>query len=497
MEIKFNRSSCRYLQELINQQVLREETQELHLPDGMPDIGRILGCWGQCVIRNKEWRNDGMSIGGGVMAWVLYAPEDGSEPRSLETWIPFQQKWELPQTERDGFMCVVPKVKNMDARSTSARKLMLRVNISTQGRALEMREEELYQPETVPEDVQLLKKVYPMELLMEFGEKMVQVEEEWTLPDTYPAVEKILRYELTPLVAESKVMTSRFVFCGNCKVRILYCSDGKVHAWDGQTAFSQYAQLDREYSQHASGRIAPVWTNLELTAADGKLRLKASMTAQFSIYDRQMVTVVEDAYSTLRSVQLHVRKWMLPVRLDEWEENVAICHSFRTDVKNVVDIHCMMDHPRWRQNVENGQIDLAGQMQVLYYNTDNQLQSTTARLEQSVAVATAENASMEATIDPSGPAKISVSGDEVLLEQQMQINMAAAAQHPLKMVTGLDLGEMQELDPTRPSIILRRCEDCSLWEIAKSCGSTVDAIREANGLDGEPEVDQMLLIPVT
>jgi hypothetical protein len=35
-----------------------------------------------------------------------------------------------------------------------------------------------------------------------------------------------------------------------------------------------------------------------------------------------------------------------------------------------------------------------------------------------------------------------------------------------------------------------------LWEIARSCGSTVDAIRKVNGVEGELEEDQMLLIPV-
>jgi LysM repeat protein len=37
----------------------------------------------------------------------------------------------------------------------------------------------------------------------------------------------------------------------------------------------------------------------------------------------------------------------------------------------------------------------------------------------------------------------------------------------------------------------------SLWELAKETGSTMDAIRKANGLTQEPRQGQMLLIPVT
>ena len=64
------------------------------------------------------------------------------------------------------------------------------------------------------------------------------------------------------------------------------------------------------------------------------------------------------------------------------------------------------------------------------------------------------------------------------------------------MVAGLELGELEEPDPTRPSLILRNAAGESLWSLAKNNGSTVSAILAANGLDGEPGQKQMLLIPV-
>ena len=33
---------------------------------------------------------------------VLYVPEDGSEVRSLQTWVPMEFVWDLPETDRDG-----------------------------------------------------------------------------------------------------------------------------------------------------------------------------------------------------------------------------------------------------------------------------------------------------------------------------------------------------------------------------------------------------------
>ena len=64
------------------------------------------------------------------------------------------------------------------------------------------------------------------------------------------------------------------------------------------------------------------------------------------------------------------------------------------------------------------------------------------------------------------------------------------------MVTAVTLGEKKPMDPHRPSLILRRAGEDDLWNLAKKCGSTVEAIREANGLQEEAAPDRLLLIPV-
>ena len=58
------------------------------------------------------------------------------------------------------------------------------------------------------------------------------------------------------------------------------------------------------------------------------------------------------------------------------------------------------------------------------------------------------------------------------------------------------MGEENRPDPGRPSLILRRAGEGSLWDLAKASGSTVSAIRSANGLEEEPLDDRLLLIPV-
>ena len=136
MELQFQKSQCRCLGRAVREVKNTELTQEVRLSDGMPDIGRVLGAWGQAVLRSKEWRAGQVSASGGVMTRILYAPEDGSEIRSLDTWIPFQIQWDIQNADRDGTLRVLPLLRFLDSRTVSARKIMVRAGIAAMAEAL-------------------------------------------------------------------------------------------------------------------------------------------------------------------------------------------------------------------------------------------------------------------------------------------------------------------------------------------------------------------------
>ena len=218
MEMQFQKNSHNCLDMALSEVKNTEQTLELRLGDGMPDIGRVVAAWGQCVLRSKEWYPDSVAITGGVTVWVLYAPEDGSAPQTVETWVPFAMKWDFPESDRDGYMNVQCLLRCADARTLSARKLMVRVGISALGHAMVPMQAELAAAQEVPEDVQLLRRRYPVKLPREAGEKTFQMEE--TL--SAPAMEKLIRYEFVPVVTDQKVMAGKVVFRGIGQLHVLY-----------------------------------------------------------------------------------------------------------------------------------------------------------------------------------------------------------------------------------------------------------------------------------
>ena len=153
------------------------------------------------------------------------------------------------------------------------------------------------------------------------------------------------------------------------------------------------------------------------------------------------------------------------------------------------------DFPRQRPADGGVSLEYPGEYQILYYGEDGRLRASNGRWNGGQNLEAAENARITAV--PIGTDVQAVAGNgRIQLKLEIPVEMTATAEQSAPMVTGLEISQQKKQDPNRPSLILQRAGQMRLWDIAKASGSTVAAIRHANGLESEPVPDQMLLIPV-
>lgn len=498
MELNFEKTILSCLDTAVQEIQNSEQTQEIKLPDGMPDIGHILSAWGQVILRSKEWRSDSIAFSGGIMVWVLYAPEDGGPERCIDAWIPFQMKWDLPAGTPEGDIRIQCLPRFVDARSVSARKIMVRAGVAVMATALAPRSVEIYAPEEIPQGVELLRSVYPVRLPMEAGEKSFLQDEDLTLPDSAPQPDQLIYYQLNPRITDKKVLSNKVVFRGNTNLHVLYRSEeGQLHSWDYEVPFSQYADLNGEHGSDALADILLSPTSLELEMDDeSHLRLKCGIVAQYLITDKQMLELIEDAYSPGREVDIQTETLEIPAVLENRRENIYGEQSISGEANVAADVNFLPDFPR-QHRTENGvEMELPGTFQVLYYGEDGGLHSGTAHWEGRQSLNADMNCQITAVPIPV-QAQASAGNGSILAKTELPLEITTAAHQGISMVTGVEVGEARQLDPGRPSLILRRAGDKRLWDIAKDSGSTMDAIRKANNLQEEPSPNQMLLIPVS
>lgn len=494
MELVFQKTPINCLDTILCEISSTEQTQEIKLTEAMPDIGRIIDSFGQIIIRSKQWGADSISITGGVMSWVLYAPEDGSTMRCMDAWIPFQMKWDLPEKVPDGDIRACVMLRNIDARAVSARKIMLRAGIGAMAQALAPMDALISEAADIPKDVALLKNTYPMRLTCEAGEKNFLIDEDVTAINA----EKLLTYTLKPQITEEKVMGNKVVFRGNGNLHLRYLdTDGVVRCADFDLSYSQFAELDGVFGPDATVNVDAFVTSLDVGLGEtGNIRVKASVTAQYQVDDRVTVCLPEDAYSPHRSVQTSFSSLILPVSAERYCTAVSCEQSIPADAREAVDSSFYPDLPRVRMTEGNVYLELTGMFHILYTAEDGTLRAVNARWEGSHTIPADESVRIE--VMPSVITHPQVRMGEGMLEANasLSLTISTTLKTPMRMLESMTIGELQDPDYDRPSVILRRAGGMRLWDIAKACASTVESIRETNDLKDEPSPDQMLLIPV-
>lgn len=497
METKFERKQIFCLEAALRQVQNSEQTLEIKLQEGMPDVGRVLTAWGQPVLRSKEWQTDTVQFSGGMMVWVLYAPEDGTDARCVQGWIPFQMRWELPDDTPEGTLRLRCLPRFVDGRSTSPRKILVRAGMAAMAEAFTPKELISAEPKETPETVALLENTYPVRLMKEAGEKTFLQEEELYLPDSLPKMEQLIAWNLHPNLTDQRVLADKAVLRGSGNLHVLYQSpEGQIHSWDFELPFSQYTQLRGEYSSDARMDTVLMPTALELELREnGMLELKGGMTAQYLVTDKEQLTLVEDAYSPGWELNIQQEDFVLPAILENRRENFYGEQSVSADANLIADVQFLPDFPRQRRTEGGIELENSGQFQLLYYGENGRLQASGARWEGKQTIpADAHCAILAAPVG--ADAQAVVGNGKILLKQEIPMELTTTTQQRIPMVTGVELGRQKQPDPNRPSLILRRAGDSSLWELAKANASTMEAIRRANGLAGEPVPEQMLLIPV-
>ena len=488
MELQFRKTGIPCLKEVLREPKNQEQTQELRLPEAYPDVGRVLGAFGVPVLRGKEWRRKEIGVSAGITVWVLYVPEDGSEVRSLQTWVPMEFVWDLPETERDGTIRVSLLLRGLDARSVSARKILIRGELSALAEAEEPQEIGVYLPENVPADVQLLRRTYPMLLPKEAGEKAFALDEELTLPD---GGAKLLSAALRPEIIDQKVMSDKVVFRGAANLHVLLrTGDGELRCTDFELPFSQYTDLAREYAETARATVVPAVSGMEIEEWEGRLRVKAGLVGQYRVEEQQMVECVEDAYSPRRSVEKMLAQETVPAVLDQSREAVSVATEGELAV--FLDGAMLLDQPAVRPDGDSDVVTLTGTLAALGKDETGMLCWENRRWEAERTIPCDSDCRVTVLAAPTGKVYWQDGG-----RGTVALTTSTGTSRPMTMICGLELGPVEEPDPARPSLILRRTGEGGLWELAKACGSTVEAIRSANGLEAEPEGGKLLLIPVS
>jgi len=244
MELEFKRKNLPYLKQIVREVLYQEELSEIIVPDSLPDVGNIVESFAIPIVRGKESRNGSTTISGGIKGEVIYNPEDLSAPKTLDAYIPFNVKLDHPQlTEESRTLCSV-QIRSVDCRILNSRKVLLRVNIACMLLALAHQEEVLFEPQAIPDDLQVKQVEYACKIPVEYAEKSFVVSDSLAIPSGSPPIDRVIRTACLLEVADSKSIANKGVFKGTVYCKVLYQSiDGQICSHEQKLPFSQFCEF--------------------------------------------------------------------------------------------------------------------------------------------------------------------------------------------------------------------------------------------------------------
>lgn len=489
MELSFHDQRVSYLAQTRYDNLYQEQTEEMTVPETMPEIARIVDCSGMVIVQNKSLDTGSISVSGGIQACVLYVPEGDSPALSrIEVFLPFTVTKKVPVPE-NSTLFYWGWLRSIDARFINSRKVLVRANLGSELTVLSPAEWTLKQLERCPAGLACRTNVYPMRLPVCAAEKELQIADEVLMPEDCIGADRLLKWTVGAEIADTAVIGEKAVFKGNLRIRALFQNEaGALAAWQGTVPFSQYADLETA-GEDPFVSVQPIFRHAELDT-DGqidsrRLLLNVTVTAQLVVTSAVPIQLTEDAYSLEGTFSPEWETRTLTPLLDRQTKTLAQSLPLPEDAERVLDWTILPDCP----GGSAGELSAGLWANLLYYDRDKALQGKIIRDTVRTGFLRGDDSACRCVLSLSGEAQVQT--DSIRLElsavcdtekQTVFRNLCGGTAEPGKSAGG-------------PSLIVRRGKG-PLWDLAKENGSTVEALQAANHLDTDVlEEERLLLIP--
>ena len=465
--MELNQTSICYYEKKLAHISAATESADSIVPDTFPDIGRIVCAYGTAVIKDQTPQNDRLLVSGTVQTTVLYEPENGGKLRRLSVPVTFAHIEECEGLTAESICSTVCRIAAVDAEAMNSRKVSVSVQLCflTEGYC----KAECNVTESVELDgIECLSHLQSITLLEQVRSYPVTILDDIQLAD---AAELSLRHsDCTMQVSECRAMHGRIIVKGEA---VLHClamqEDDAVRVLNSSTPFTQMLELpEAEEDALTAVRMTVSEADCRLES-DGMLSCTISAQAMVLLRQERRLRCIEDMYLPGKELAAQAEHPVL--------QNMPSAQPFTSEGSETLQTAQHVSHVIAAQavccgakRVSESELQIKAGVRVLYLSDELTLS-----------------------------ARATAAGERGLL-LTVTANGAAATQERVTFchISALEI-KPKESSHNGVTLVLKQINgEERLWDIAKNCGTTEQAIRCANDLPTEAECVQnaMLLIPI-
>lgn len=481
------------------------------LPDYYPDVCKLIKCFVKPSIVNEYISDNRLSYELLAEIRILYCSENSHVLQCVTQNLHFSRTAELPAGENI-MTEILPMTDYVNCRAVSRRRLDVRGAITVCIRNIAVKQQEAL-CDVFGKNMQLLKKPLQYQAKRINTMNHIVLAEELELGNSKPALLHVVRCEAQPVEQSHKLVSGNLLAQGNLQIQILYAcekdGDSSLESMSFRIPYSQMIELDGVEEQDDCQVICSVAScDLKpVTDENGDIRvLRCEAELRLSCVALRIATesLVCDAFSTEHPCVIKKTKLVtssVPVNFSE----MLVCNTKLNCTDGELD--CVYD--AWCEiknlttSIENGEICINGMLGCFVLVKESTGMPRLLEKEESFehkftvqGLGTQDMLQVRAFAEN---CSYTLSGaSEVILKTELR--MEGTVTHCTETEVLSDI-EIQEDSEHAKNFALKlyfgRAQE-SIWDIAKRCHTSVEAIMEENELTQEYlSENSMLLIPIT
>lgn len=501
MELELKKNVMQCYQQILDTTLLQEETQEAIVPDACPDMARIISVSGQICLSEKEVSSGEVNVTGHIDTIVLYESEEGGDVQKIALRLPFRAQVSVENLGAGDDVFVVPSLGKGEARMLNPRKVLVKMEVMLELSGFQGNSLVLccgVEPSS-QQNVEALMSSTEIQPLCSVQSKKFTFDETVTLQGQGD-LEQILSLRITPHCTESKLIGNKLIFKGETDLQLMYLDGtGELTQSRHSLPFSQIMEVE-DVGEGGHSAVSVVLESFYANPSyEGAKTVDITLDclAQATVRGQKHLELLQDAYSTTHQISVEKTQYTLVTVAEEFLVPQPMRQIFETamPVQKVEDSWVSVG--KVTQTREGNQLTFSCDLVISLLCCDESGARNTLHFTQDISH------KVDCGPDVVSCCRCRCTGDvfatpapggiEVRLTPQFMYSMVEGS--TITVVHSALLGESR--DKGGSSVVLRLPQpEETLWEIAKSYGTTIAEIVEANKLEEpSPPVGKMILIP--
>lgn len=491
MKLEFLKKPMEYLCPVLRETRQLEETAEAIIPDSCPDIQEMLITCGSGFLRGKDVGEGSLTVSVGVSASAMAQPEGRDTPEVVEVYIPMSLKLENSVLHTGQAVRAEVTLQRLDSHLVNPRKVMVRATVSVNLWVYEKRRED-HLDTPMDKSIQLFRKTAPIRCLKSLGEKNYTVEDQLNLGldgvnNRLCGAKASLRHTDMHLAGE------RAILKGEANVEVLYLTEGgKLRTGSGTVAFSQYIDVE-DCGEGAQLRVLTALTGMEVNLSGSGANVILQLCSTAEVWRTEELSYIGDMYCLNGFVTAETENRCYDSLIDRQIFAPVAQESVDGVQGQPIYACCTLGETITERNGENVHLTLPVSVQLLYEADSGRLGTAGLRAELKMTTTAAPDCRFEVYVEDLNVSTGTMGALSAKVSGTVTVQTCCGLS--ITEITGGTLTDDQQKGDVPGLVIRRPAAGETMWDIAKRYQTTMEAILQANGIEGKEMPDKMLLIP--